>query len=596
MAKNKQVPPDDPTGAHAAYIAAVAPEAVEIDDDRLRFPGAVLLPLTVRAGGAPGMPHRPWARLRAVDFLTGVPTMYSVALRREAPDALRSSLRVRRTVMEGVLLALSEKTGRRPSRAEQTADAALDDAESRLAMGEPAFRAALLAGMYAVRGRETDADLARRSLESRLRAKGFISQRLAFVAERSILHLQPGGELFPGIFEPTLMPEEAVRLVPMPERDLHPPPHAAYLGNALRDGRDIYFSPEYGFDPAAVRPPHATTLVLGEMGSGKTSLLRSILFQRLLQGRRVFSLDPEGENNALCRALGGRVVPAGQPLDPETCLLHPLEAGSAGELLFAVRFLLSALNGGAPVPPVTQAVLHDIVQDYWRAHPGEVLPLASLSEALAAKPDGAGEASALLRPFCRGGLWDGFFDRGQALLDRSLFEAEEDPDACLWWNFDLSALREENRSIVHALLTWFLYRVISVVSAPVDIYLDEGWRLMRSPVFSTLLDELGRRARKRGIGIFLATHLPGDINENSSSLGLASSAFAGRLPPRQAEDFLVHFGVPADAAGRHAERIARLPPHNFYAIPAAGRGSLFGFQARIPPEWLAFWARSGAAR
>lgn len=542
------------------------------------------------------MPQRPWARLREIDFVTGVPSVFSLSLHREPPDKLRSSLRVRRTMLEGVLLALSEKTGRRPSRAEQTADAALDEAESRLALGEPAFRGALIAGLYAALERESEADLARRALETRLRARGFITQRLAYIAERAILNFQPGGVLFPGVYEPTLMPEEVVRLIPHPGRNLLPAQKAVYLGSALRDGRDIFFSPEQGLDPDAVRPPHATTLVLGEMGSGKTSLLRSVLLQRLLQGRSIISLDPEGENNALCEALGGRVVPADQPDDPQTCLLHPLEADSAGELLFAVRFLLSALSGGSRLSPVTQAALHDVVQDYWQNHPGHVLPPSALNRALGKQTLDVAEAAALLRPFSRGGLWDGFFDRDQALLSRKMFDPSEETDFCPWWNFDLSGLREENRVIVHALLTWFLYRVVSVVNAQVDIFLDEGWRLMRSPAFAGLLDELGRRARKRGIGIFLATHLPDDLDSTGSSLGLASMAFTGRIAPRQAEPFLAHFGIPRDIAANHAEKIARLPPHNFYAIPAGGRESLFGFQARIPPDWLAWWGELGAAR
>ncbi len=588
--------PDENENAHAAFVAAVAPEAMEIAEDRLYFPGAALLPLTVRGAGAPGMPHRPWSQLRAVDLLAGVPAIYSLSLRREIPDALRANLRVRRTVFEGVLLALSEKTGRRPSRAEQTADVALDEAESRLALGEPAFRGALLAGLFAAKAREAEPDAARRFLESRLRAKGFVTQRLAYVAERALLHFQPGGELFPGIYEPTLMLEEAVSLASRPERNMRPPANSVYLGSAQRDGRDIYFSPEFGLDPEAGQPPHATTLLLGEMGSGKTSLLRTILLQRLLQGRRIVSLDPEGENNALCESLGGWIIPAGQPSDAEKCLLHPLEGDSAGELLFATRFLYGILSGGEPVPPRTQAALHDIVQSYWRTHPGKTLSLSTLAGNLMQQADESCTAAALLRPFAAGGLWDGFFDRPHPLLQRSMFDQDSQPGGIPWWNFDLSGLREENKAIVHGLLTWFLYRVIAVSSAPLDVYLDEGWRLMRSRAFSALLDELGRRARKRGVSIFVATHLPGDFDSHSNALGLASMAFTGRLGPGQAEKLMEQFGISHEIAEKHAEKIARLPSRNFYAIPSGGRSSLFALQVRIPPDWLSWWQRLGAAR
>jgi hypothetical protein len=206
------------------------------------------------------------------------------------------------------------------------------------------------------------------------------------------------------------------------------------------------------------------------------------------------------------------------------------------------------------------------------------------------------ELEALLHPFAAGGLWDGFFDRPKALLDKSLIAGRTSTGFGRWWNFDLSGLREENKAIVHGLLTWFLYRVISVAAAPVDVFLDEGWRLLRSPVFSGLLEELGRRARKRGMGVMLATHIPEDLTSRSTALGLASTAFIGRLGPEQAERFLVSLGIPEDEATAHAENISRLPQYSFYAVPGGGRGGLFPFRVRLPPAWLAKWDDHGAAR
>ncbi|HUF37835.1 MAG TPA: hypothetical protein VMN57_04880 [Anaerolineales bacterium] len=589
MGEDKPIPK-----ATSEYLEAVAPESLAFTDDSIRFPETVLYPLTLRAEGLPGLPQRPWSRLEAEDLIGGGPAVVSLALVREPPEVLQRSLRARRTLFEGVLLALAEKTGRRPSQAEQAADRALDEAESRLAMGEPAFRAALLVGLFASHDRSHEAESERQRLTAHLRARGFRVQRLMYVPERALLHFQPGGVLFPSVHEPVLMLDEAARIAPRPGRRVDPPPDAAFLGSALRDGRDVYYSLKHGFETGAPQPPHATTVLLGEMGSGKTSLMRTILLQRLLQGRSVVSLDPEGENNRLCLAAGGRVIPAGQPEDPGTCLLHPLEADSAGELLFAVRFLVSALDPGGKLPPVAQAAVHDIVQAYWRDHPGQLLPLSRLVRDLKALAGAETEAvAALLRPFEAGGLWAGFFDRPEALLQKEMFTAESRGS---WWNFDLSGLREENKAIVHALLTWFLYRVISVPEAPVDVFLDEGWRLLRSPGFAGLLDELGRRARKRGMGVMLATHLPEDLAASPTSLALASTAFIGRLGPAGAEAFLAGLGIPAEEAEAHAGRIARLPPHVFYAVPGGGRGSLFPFRVQLPPAWLETWGRLGAAR
>src|SRR5512142_582185 len=130
------------------FVAAIASEAVEVLEDHLLFPGGYLLPLSARGSGVPGMADRPWARLTADVFFPNLPVIYSLVLRREPPDVLRGSLRARRTLFEGFMMALAEKTGRRPSMAERASDTAMDAAESELSLGKPAFQIALMAGLF----------------------------------------------------------------------------------------------------------------------------------------------------------------------------------------------------------------------------------------------------------------------------------------------------------------------------------------------------------------------------------------------------------------------------------------------------------------
>jgi hypothetical protein len=568
------------------YQSLVAPEAVEVGEDHLVFPGGVLLPLSARGSGVPGMPDRPWSRLNADVFYTNLPTIYSLALRREPPDVLRGSLRARRTLFEGFMLAMAEKTGRRPSMAERSADTAMDAAESELSLGKPAFKAALMAGVFVERSRFEEAEAARRVIESSLRARGLTSQRLYYIAERALHHFQPGGQLFPGLDEPTLFLEEALPLMPAPSRQVLPVDDSVWIGTHARDGRDVHFSFTRGMDPSLPPPPHATTLILGEPGAGKTTLLRWVLLQRLLQGRTVISIDPEGENDHLCEAVGGVVVPAGIPEEADTCLIHPLQGENPGEMLLAVRFLVATLGGESVLSPGVQAALHEAVKRRWGRKPGP-MTIAELVETLGTV--NAPEAAvplALLRPFMRGGLFEGFFDRPKALLSPHFPPGQ-------WWNFDLSSLREENRAIVHAVLAWFLYHAVTVGKQPMDIFIDEGWRLLRSGPFTDLLDELGRRARKRGVGVTLITHLPADLMKNPTSLSLASTAFIGRLGPDEAFAFFRSLGVPEAEARVNAETVSRLPPRVFLAAPAGGRGSLFPVLVTIPGAWLAFWKQLG---
>ena len=577
------------------FIASIAPEAVEVREDHLVFPGGILLPLSARGTGVPGMADRPWSRLSADLFYTNLPLLYSLTLRREPPDTLRGSLRARRTLFEGMMMALAEKTGRRPSMAERASDSAMDAAESILTMGKPAFRASLMTGLFVEKDSFERAEAARRVIEAGLRARGLTAQRLFYIAERALHHFQPGGQLFPGLDEPLLFLEETLPLMPGPARQVMPVEDSVWIGTHVRDGRDVHFSFSKGFDPSVPPPPHATTLILGEPGAGKTTLLRWIMLQKLLQGRTVISIDPEGENNRLCEAVGGRVIPAGVPADKDTCLMHPLQANDPAEMLLAVRFLVASLAGESVLSPGVQAALHEAVKRRWDRRPG-AMSIVDLVETLGTvNAVDSAVPMALLRPYMRGGLWEGFFDRPTALLS-------PDFPAGVWWNFDLSSLREENRAIVHSVLAWFLYHAVTVgkrspapdASPGMDIFIDEGWRLLRSGPFADLLDELGRRARKRGVGVTLITHLPADLMKNPTSLNMASTAFIGRLAPDEAFAFFRSLGVPEGEARRNAEMVSRLPPRVFLAAPSGGRGALFPVMVTIPPVWLEFWKKLGA--
>jgi hypothetical protein len=570
------------------YKRAVAPAGLEKTEDMLLFPETVLLPLSARGGGQLGMPDRPWSRIGAGMFVDRLPAIYSLTVHCEPPDATRSSLTKRRTLAEGFLNAVASKTGRRPTMAESLQNTAMDAAESEIALGRPIFRVLLLAALIDERSRLEQAVGVRRTLESRLRAAGLLPIKLHLIPERSLLHLQPGGDLFPNFLDsPKLFYEEFKNLLPSPSRRVMPPGDAVWIGAHAREGRDVFFSTRAGLDPAAPAPSHSLTLILGEPGSGKTTLMRWILLQRLLQGRTVLSIDPEGENNKLCEAVGGRVIPAGLPEDPEVCLLHPLEAETAQDMLLSARFLMATLLGSEGLTPGIQAVLHEAVKKRWERSPGK-MSIAGLVEAMGTLNDpNVAAPVALLRPYMHGGLWDGFFDRPRALLGQELLTGQ-------WLNFDLSSLTDENKGIIHSVLSWFIYQVVTVGKTPMDIYIDEGWRLLRSGPFADLLDELGRRARKRDIGVTLITHMAQDLMRNPTSMNMASTAFLGKISPDEAFVFFRSLGVTETEARENADLVAQLPPRTFMAAPSGGRGALFPVLVTLPPAWLEFWGQVGA--
>lgn len=110
------------------------------------------------------------------------------------------------------------------------------------------------------------------------------------------------------------------------------------------------------------------------------------------------------------------------------------------------------------------------------------------------------------------------------------------------------------------MLAWFLNHAVTIGKQPMDIFIDEDWRLLRSGPFMDLLNKLGRRARKRGVGVTLITDLPANLMKNPTSLSLASTAIIGRLRPDEAFSFYRSLGVPESEARKNAETTSRLPP------------------------------------
>ncbi len=115
-------------------------------------------------------------------------------------------------------------------------------------------------------------------------------------------------------------------------------------------GGAFCFDPWELYNRGAISSPNV--IVLGEIGHGKSALLKTLLWRMLLFGRRAFVLDVKGEYEPLCRAAGA--VPVALAPGNGVCL-NPLSArrdlGAQVEMVRAVartavgRRLSSEENG-----------------------------------------------------------------------------------------------------------------------------------------------------------------------------------------------------------------------------------------------------------
>jgi type IV secretory pathway VirB4 component len=140
-----------------------------------------------------------------------------------------------------------------------------------------------------------------------------------------------------------------------------------YIGTTPHGG-GFYFDPYELYRRQVLT--HPALLVIGDMGSGKSSLVKTYLRRsRALFNRGIWCLDPKGENGPLMESMGATSVKLGRGL---TTRINPLEfvAGEGGQLEGAQVTLISGLLQWIFRRPLTveeQQILLETWQDLTRA-------------------------------------------------------------------------------------------------------------------------------------------------------------------------------------------------------------------------------------
>jgi type IV secretory pathway VirB4 component len=274
-------------------------------------------------------------------------------------------------------------------------------------------------------------------------------------------------------------------------------------------------------------------LVLGQIGTGKSALVKTYLHRQLQLGRRVAVLDPKGEYYGLARAAGLQHVlmrPGGRdrlnPLDvPAGCseeeatrhratLLAALAATGLGrDLSSEERAALSAiaarLNDGAVLPDVVHRLLS---------------PDQALADELATTTSALGAAvrpTALeLRRLLDGDL------AGMLDTDSTVSLDATGPGVIV----DVSAVfgTDAIGPVMTCVGSW-LTRITATDAARRIIVVDEAWALLGKVATTRWLQSTAKLARSLGIQLILVTHRLSD---------LTSQADSGTEAARQAQGLL----------------------------------------------------------
>jgi hypothetical protein len=324
-------------------------------------------------------------------------------------------------------------------------------------------------------------------------------------------------------------------------------------------GRDAYGG-AFAYDPWLLYPEFLqgpNMLVLGGIGSRKSTLVKSYLYRQILHGRQAWVLDPKGEYGPLARSLGLTPIalhPGGEfRLNPIT-----RRGGAEGQLSLlrsvagaalrrelgpeedaGLRVCLAQVNqerGEAREP-----TLPDVVEAL--LHPREAMVAGVSAQSAAALAAACRQAALALQRLCAGDL-------------RGMFDGETSPgidlDAALVV-IDLSAVRDSAAlGILMACAGAWQQAILGerkraaeeegVATPQMITVVEEGWRLTGHIGAAEWLQENWKLCRGWGIQNILVVHRLSDLGASGEEGSREARIAEGLLA--DADTIVIHRQAP----------------------------------------------------
>ncbi len=311
-------------------------------------------------------------------------------------------------------------------------------------------------------------------------------------------------------------------------------PIGSYIGQDLHGGPFCYDPFDLYAEGELTNP---NMLILGSVGSAKSSLVKTFLLRQQVPGRTAWIADPKGEYGALAAALGVRPIRLGPGL---AARLNPfdVDSTSGADAMRQRTHLLAALAAttlGRPLEPVEHAAC-DLAVARCASAGAPLLPelvdalfdpttddAAGLRVTPGALADRTRDVALALRRLCYGDL-AGLFD-----APTTVRPAPTDPLVVV----DLSAIYQQARDALPLALTcttaWLQQAIGRTTTLRRYVVLDEAWALLSHLPTAQWLQQSFKLARAHGIANIVILHRASDLTAVADAGSHAVSLARGLL-------------------------------------------------------------------
>lgn len=287
-------------------------------------------------------------------------------------------------------------------------------------------------------------------------------------------------------------------------------------GRGIYIGREVYSGAAFCFDPFVLYErgllTNPSALIVGQIGFGKSALVKTYLARQAVFGRRSVVIDPKGEYGTLARWFGAqpiRLAPGGDvrlnPLDAaggregRVALLAALVSASLRRTLgpqehtaLDVAYRAAAAGSAPTLPAVQHHLLHPAPE-----------PAAALGTDAAGLAQEGRPCALELRRLCEGDL-AGMFDGPTS------HQVDLDTPVVV---FDLSALHGSPAQgiLMVCVSAWLSGRLARDDGIKRLVVLDEGWAVLADPATAAFLQRSWKIARAYGVANILVVHRLSDL-------------------------------------------------------------------------------------